>query len=168
MNKIFFRRQAFIAGTIFITAVLLGLLVNRCRPDPLPLVQDWKKTLALRMERQFPGEIAIIDLPRMSQLYKDKDVLVLDARPQDFFLLERIPGARSLPLEEADRLLPDLLKNLSPGTHIITYCEDSTCEAGLGLGKKLVQAGHLDVAVFLGGMAKWQTENMPVAGGEES
>lgn len=167
MNKKFFRRQAFIAGAIFITAVLLGFLVNRFRPEPLPLVQDWKETLALRMERLTPSEMAIIDLPRMSQLYKDKDVVILDARSQDFFLLERIPGARSLPLEDVDRLLPGLLKNLPPGTRIVTYCEDSTCEAGLSLGKKLVQAGCLDVAVFLGGMAKWQAGNMPVADGEE-
>ncbi|MEW5724746.1 MAG: rhodanese-like domain-containing protein [Thermodesulfobacteriota bacterium] len=160
-------KQALVALALVLAASATALAVNALRPDPLPLVQDWDETMARRSEKQLPGGTAALDLKRMTELYRSESVVVLDARPGDFFQFEHIPGARNLPLEDADRLIPELLQDLPPGVRLITYCDGVSCPKARELGLKLVEAGHKDVAVFVGGIEEWTLADLPVASGPE-
>ena len=166
MTRALLFQEALKALAILVAASVIGLAVNASRTESLPLVQDWDETMVRRQtEKLLPEGIAVLDTGRMAEIYRNKNVVILDARPEDFHSIERIPGARSLPLEEADRLIPGLLKDLPAGTRIITYCDDVLCPAGLKLGLKLVRAGYPDVAVYLEGLSGWTAQGMPVAGG---
>ncbi len=152
-------------GLVLLSA-LLGLSVNSVRRDSLPLVQDWDKARAAAIEQKAAGALTIISPEEAGELFGKNGVLFLDARSRDFFEFERIPKAGSLPLEEADSLLPELLKEIPGGTRIITYCDGETCPSALELAGKIRAAGHGNVAVFLGGISDWVSRGMPTESGE--
>ncbi|MGZ9722185.1 ArsR/SmtB family transcription factor [Rhizobium miluonense] len=54
---------------------------------------------------------------------KDKDVTLLDVRPDDEFALGHLPGAINIPLEELERRLADLPKE----QEIVAYCRGPYC-----------------------------------------
>lgn len=167
MKGAFILRQAVTAAALVAAAAGLGLGANALRSEPLPLVQDWEATLARRAEERLPGGVVSLDRAQMARLYRRGDVLVLDARPHDFFLMEHIPGAKSCPVEKADQVLPGLLKGLPESTRIITYCDGGACEASLKLAQKILQAGRGNVAVYTGGMLEWLEAGLPVSRGED-
>ena len=84
------------------------------------------------------------------------------ARHSDFWSLERIPGAKNIPMDEADQVLSSFLQNVPSGTRIITYCDGAGCHDAQDLGVKIIEAGHKDVAVFLGGIMEWLDQGLPV------
>ncbi|MEW6264595.1 MAG: rhodanese-like domain-containing protein [Thermodesulfobacteriota bacterium] len=163
----FLIRQTLAAAAIVLVAALIGLAANAIRPEPLPLIQDWEETLARRSERQLPDGLIAVDLERMKSLYLRPDILVLDARPKDFYRLEHIPGAESLPLDQAGTLLSNLSQRLMSSRRVIVYCEGVTCPAGRELGRRLKAAGVADVAVYLGGLEEWTVHGLPVAAGDK-
>ena len=150
---------------IIIISMALGLGVNFLRPNSLPWSQDWEETLARRSEQTLPDGLVVIDLQRMKQIYEQKDVIVLDARSNLFFKFQHIPGAQNLPVEEADQRLPEFVSKLPSDVRVITYCDSATCHFAKDLARKLLEAGHKDVAVFLGGIAEWQESGMPTTSG---
>lgn len=84
--------------------------------------------------------------------------LFLDARRGDDFLAGRIPGARSVPVWEADvddRVL-GLMGEFPPDTHVVTYCTGGRCEDSHLLREKLLAAGFARVDVYHDGMPGWE------------
>ena len=161
-------KQLIIAVLIVVAAAGTGLVVNAFRSDSLPLVQDWEKTLADRNKKSMPAEIATIDFQKMSEIYTQKGVMVLDARPRVFYEYERIPGSKSMPVDEADSLLPTFMKSLPSSITIITYCDSSSCPASKKLSRKILESGHNQVIVYVGGMLEWTQRKMPVERDEKS
>lgn len=147
---------------IVLVSGIAALCVNALRPNSLPLFSDWDAIVEERAQAQKPTEILIIPIEVMEQEYQKENVLVVDARAYDFFQMEHVPGARSLPLEEADAKLAELLAKVDPETKIITYCSGFSCAAAMDLAKKIVGHGRKKVAVFLGGMEEWQSLGLPV------
>ena len=164
MNLGFLLRQAGLALVIASAATLVGVAVNALRPEPLPWVQNWDETLAARAREELAGKLGSVDLEAVQLLLGRDKVIILDARPADFYVFEHIPGARSLPVDEADRLLPDLLDNLAPDVRIVTYCESVTCPDSRRLGLKILEAGHPNVSVFMGGIEEWISRGLRVEG----
>ncbi len=163
----FWTRQALIALGLVGLALIVGLGVNFVRPEGLPLVQDWSETLARRAEERLPEGVAVLPPDRMAGLAGRADVVLLDARPRVFYELEHIPGAYSLPVEEAEGRIRDLLGRLGSGVRIVTYCGDPTCPAGRELAAKIRASGHPDVAVFLAGIEAWRAAGRPLAAGPD-
>ncbi|MBU2548433.1 MAG: rhodanese-like domain-containing protein [Proteobacteria bacterium] len=171
MNASIFRSEQIIGSlraasgraTLFVAlACLAGLAFNALRPDSLPLFQDWRALEAEQAAVRLATGLVALDTDRVARLYTEKHVLVLDARARDFYLMEHIPGALSMPLDEADARLGELLRALPPDTLVITYCDSVTCEMGQELGRKVLAAGHARVGVYLEGMADWLRRGMPV------
>lgn len=157
-------RQFFIAVAVVIGASCVGLTVNYFRAAPLPLVQDWKKTIEEKERKQSSGKLEILDLETMTSIYDKENVVVFDARPEEFYMFERIPGARSLPLDNAETLIPGILKEIKEDVLIITYCDGVTCPSARKLGLEILKAGHGNVSVFLGGLEEWTNNGMPTDG----
>ena len=155
-------------GVIFILvlASVVGLGMNAFRGNALPWVQDWEVTMNERNRNTMPETIETVDIAQMSRLYQSKDVLVLDARPEDFWKFERIPGSKSLPVENAELLVPELLSKIPREMKIITYCDGGSCHSSRELGEKILKAGHGKVAVFIGGMEEWMSGGKPIESDE--
>jgi rhodanese-related sulfurtransferase len=159
----FWPKQSLIILGIVLLSLCIGLVSNQFRAQPLPLVQDWSKTIEERTRKELQAQgVKEISFEAMAEAVRLKKALILDARPKDFFLLEHIPEARSLPVKEFEKYTPQVLKDYSQLDPIIIYCEGGACPDSSTLAQKIRQAGWLNVSVYTGGIMEWQEKEMPV------
>jgi len=85
------------------------------------------------------------------------EVVVLDVRPEEEFVVAHLPHARSLPLDELKKRLAELPK----GVPVVAYCRGPFClmakDAVALLRKKGYRAFHLT-----DGVAEWRAQGLPV------
>jgi len=83
------------------------------------------------------------------------DVLWVDTRPPQDYLLDRIPGALPLSVEQWNLLSPDILA-AAGGKHVVVYCADNACTSARAVADRLKRDGKLDkVYVLKGGFQAW-------------
>jgi rhodanese-related sulfurtransferase len=86
--------------------------------------------------------------------------LWVDARPDDEFTADHVPGAFSLNEDHWSELLPQFLPNWSPGKKVIVYCSAESCNAARDVAKRLRDEAQLkDVFVLNGGWEAWLKRN---------
>lgn len=85
------------------------------------------------------------------------EVLVLDVRPEDEYAVAHLPHARSLPVDELNKRIAELPKDVP----VVAYCRGPFClmakDAVELLRKKGYQAFHLT-----DGVAEWRSRGLPV------
>lgn len=87
-------------------------------------------------------------------------VLWVDARPDDEFVRDHVPGAFSLNEDHWSELLPQFLPNWSPEKKVIVYCSAESCNAARDVAKRLRDEAQLkDVFVLDGGWEAWVKRN---------
>ena len=96
----------------------------------------------------------------------ESGALLIDARSPELYQEGHLPGARSLPLVEAEAFLPDFLQEVPPEKTLILYCSGFGCPDSFDLGLQLIEEGYQDVRVFEGGYPEWRDAGRPVEGGE--
>lgn len=110
------------------------------------------------------GEPLQVQLSAVKRFVDAGAAMIVDAREPQEYDSGHIPGAVSLPYEQA---LPETLEALDAGPRpIITYCDGGTCELSMDLAWDLVRAGHSKVLVFMGGFPQWKAAGYPVETGE--
>lgn len=87
-------RDLIFVGLIGIASILLGLLVNAIRPQPLPIIPiESDVALSQSVAEPYAAEIAppaYVDLEQAMQAHNDGSALFVDARPKEFFDLGHI------------------------------------------------------------------------------
>ncbi len=91
----------------------------------------------------------------------DRGALFLDARPRDFWRMNRIPGALSLPEDDFDRAFAALEGQLRRASGIVVYCSGFGCEASHVVARKLRERG-LIAAILNEGIPAWQDAGFPM------
>lgn len=86
-----------------------------------------------------------------------KDVLWVDARPEEEYRVEHVPGAILLNLESWDRLFPEFLDRWASGRRVVVYCSAATCELSREVAERLRKSGIPSVFVLKGGWEAWKT-----------
>lgn len=146
-------------------SLLLGLLSNALRREPLPLL--YRNREARMMKTVSSGNLAafvepeILDLKQALLAQKDSSVLFVDARESDFFGEGHIPGAVNLPRE--DILLAKT--KVIPGDEarrLVVYCSGEDCEDARIVAKGLSALGYSKVSVYAGGWEEWTASGAPV------
>jgi rhodanese-related sulfurtransferase len=80
----------------------------------------------------------------------------VDARPDEEFAHDHVPGAFSLNEDHWNGLLPQFLPNWSPGKKVIVYCSAASCNAARDVAKRLRDEAQLtEVFVLQGGWEEW-------------
>ena len=80
----------------------------------------------------------------------------VDARPDDEYARDHIPGAFSLNEDHWNELLAQFLPNLSPDKKVVVYCSAESCNAAREVAKRLRDEAQLkDVFVLQGGWEEW-------------
>ena len=80
----------------------------------------------------------------------------VDARPDEEFAREHVPGAFSLNEDHWNELLPQFLPNWSPEKKVVVYCSAQSCNAALEIAKRLREEAQLqNVFVLQGGWEEW-------------
>ena len=103
-----------------------------------------------------PSELATVDQARAW----GGNVIWVDARPDDEFASDHVPGAISLNEDRWNELLPEFLAVWSPGKKIVVYCSSLSCNASREVARRLRKEAQLpDVFVLEGGWEAWLKKN---------
>lgn len=80
----------------------------------------------------------------------------VDARPDDEYSRDHVPGAFSLNEDRWNELLPQFLPNWSPDKKVVVYCSAQSCNAAREVAKRLRDEAQLqNVFVLEGGWEGW-------------
>jgi rhodanese-related sulfurtransferase len=91
----------------------------------------------------------------------DRGALFLDARPRDFWRMNRIHGALPLPEDDFDRAYAEVEPQLRRATGIVVYCSGFGCEASHIVARKLRERGFI-AAILDEGLPAWQDAGFPL------
>jgi rhodanese-related sulfurtransferase len=152
------------AAAIFLLGVLAGLAVHH----RLVLDAFSGRIAAPSPAGEQAGPAAYpapVGLAEVRELAAAGAVLV-DARSRELYAEGHLPGARSLPLAEADARLDAFRREAPPEAVLVIYCSGYRCPDSFDLGVKLLAAGWRDVRVFEGGFPEWHDAGLPVEKGE--
>ena len=84
----------------------------------------------------------------------------VDARPDDEFARDHVPGALSLNEDRWNELLPQFLAAWSPGKKIVVYCSTESCDLAREAAERLRKEAQIsDVFVLQGGWEAWLKKN---------
>jgi len=84
------------------------------------------------------------------------NVIWVDARPDNEFERDHIPGAILLNEDRWNELLPQFLGQWSPEKQVVVYCSAQSCNASREVAKRLREEAQLkDVFVLGGGWEEW-------------
>ncbi len=84
----------------------------------------------------------------------------VDARPDEEFSRDHVPGAFSLNEDHWNELLAQFLPNLSPDKKVVVYCSAESCNAAREVAKRLRDEAQLtEVFVLQGGWEGWVKKN---------
>jgi rhodanese-related sulfurtransferase len=84
------------------------------------------------------------------------NVTWVDARPDEEFARDHVPGAISLNEDRWNELLPGLLNVWSPDKKVIVYCSSQSCNASREVARRLRDEAQLkNVFVLEGGWEAW-------------
>jgi len=84
----------------------------------------------------------------------------VDARPDEEFSRDHVPGAFSLNEDHWNELLAQFLPNLSPDKKVVVYCSAESCNAAREVAKRLRDEAQLkDVFVLQRGWEEWVRKN---------
>jgi rhodanese-related sulfurtransferase len=103
-----------------------------------------------------PSELATVDQARAW----GGNVIWVDARPDNEFASDHVPGAISLNEDRWNELLPQFLAAWSPGKKVVVYCSSLSCNASREVARRLRKEAQLpDVFVLEGGWEAWLKKN---------
>jgi rhodanese-related sulfurtransferase/DNA-binding transcriptional ArsR family regulator len=117
------------------------------------LVRDYFET---------PESLEPIDRHELLDRARQGLVTVIDVRPFEEYLSGHIPGAVSVPVEELERRLGDMPRDLE----IIAYCRGPYCVYAVKAVELLKKRGF-KTRRFEEGIPEWRSAGLPVSVGEE-
>jgi rhodanese-related sulfurtransferase len=146
-------------AAILLISAVLGLTVNYFRPHGLPLVAH--KSPESRLTSTESGESLSIPIGEAEALFYTRTAVVVDARPEELYRQGHIQGALSLPSNELDDRLPELMAGVPLDAAIITYCDGTGCNSSKEVAFALMDNGYTNVRVLINGWTVWQEANLP-------
>jgi rhodanese-related sulfurtransferase/DNA-binding transcriptional ArsR family regulator len=114
----------------------------------------------VRLYYEEPDEFEPVSARELQDRLAAEEVVVLDVRPAEEYRMGHIPAARSIPIEELERCLPELPRD----REIVAYCRGPFClfsvEAVALLRRHGFQARRLEE-----GLPDWRRKGLPVRTG---
>jgi rhodanese-related sulfurtransferase len=99
--------------------------------------------------------------PDQGKVLHERGALFLDARPRDFWRMNRIPGALALPEDDFDAAYAEVEPRLRRARAIVVYCSGYGCEASHIVARRLRDKGF-DAAILDEGLPAWEEAGLPV------
>jgi rhodanese-related sulfurtransferase len=102
-------------------------------------------------------ELALADAERLTP-----PVIWLDARPDEEYAAQHVPGALSLNEDRWEELLPKFMAVWQPGTRVVVYCDSQRCDASRAVAVRLRHELQINnVFVLQGGWKAWLEVHKP-------
>ena len=138
---------------ILIAGTMLGVVYNFASPSGIPL--------APRVWRYPPPARIGIDDARARRAAGE--ILIVDARPTEFYDQRHIRDALNLPLALFDFVYMMRFSQMDPQRPIVVYGRNISRHYDEELAYKLTQRGHRHVFVLTGGLEAWQVKGFDVS-----
>jgi rhodanese-related sulfurtransferase len=151
-------------GLIVLVSSFVGAAVN------FPLVRRFfagEFRQAFIDEEKYAG-LRFITLAEAADLFARGLAVFIDSRTRTDFASGHIPGALSLPQDEAKdtsglrERIDQAPASLSPERTLVVYCEAEDCQTSLALAKLIHGQGFRDIRILMGGWAEWSAAGLPV------
>jgi rhodanese-related sulfurtransferase len=127
---------------------------------PAPVATDIRAGLPVIPDLGRPLQV---ELPTVEKFVNAAGALIVDAREREAFAAGHIPGAVSIPFEDAAREPAVLEKLDARGRPVIVYCSGGSCESSRMLADLMVRDFAMRrVLVYEGGFAEWAKSGKPV------
>ena len=86
-----------------------------------------------------------------------ENAIWIDARPDEEFARDHVPGALSLNEDRWNELLPQFLAVWSPEKKIVVYCSAASCNLAEDVARRLRAEAKLpnDIRILKGGWEAW-------------
>jgi len=85
-----------------------------------------------------------------------ENAIWVDARPDEEFQRDHVPGAILLNEDRWNELLPQFLQKWSPEKRVVVYCSSQSCSASREVARRLRHEAQLkNVFVLQGGWEEW-------------
>ena len=107
--------------------------------------------MALQKIATEPNDLVPSDRETLMKMARRGEVVVLDVRPADEYLMKHLPFARSIPLDELRHRLAELPKDRP----IVAYCRGPYCLMAKDAVELLRREGFSS-AHLRGGVAEWE------------
>jgi rhodanese-related sulfurtransferase len=134
---------------LVLTGASVGLAAAAHLADPAGFARnpDVLEQLHAARHPRDPGRVTPAELSASGS-----PVLLIDARTPAQFAATRIPGAVNIPITGSYRRNLRLLASVPRGTHVVLYCNSSSCPWGEALAKSTLFHDFDRVSVLDGGM----------------
>jgi rhodanese-related sulfurtransferase len=86
---------------------------------------------------------------------RNDEFVLLDVRPQEFFLKGSLPGAENIPFHDDNFAV--MVKKMLPekSTPVVIYCQNADCQASAKAAAQLAEMGYKNVSDYEKGYDHW-------------
>ncbi|MGE0082784.1 MAG: rhodanese-like domain-containing protein [Desulfococcaceae bacterium] len=142
---------------ILFMGLALGLFFNLANPAGIRIIPpSWSA----------PPSASIPLLPAKSRIDKGQ-VMLVDARPAEFYQQKHIPGAVNIPPALFDFLYMMHFADAAPDHEIIVYGRNISRHYDSTVAAELAKRGHERVFILEGGLDVWEKNGYPTASEKE-
>jgi rhodanese-related sulfurtransferase len=140
------------AAVLCIIAVFISFVVNFFNPAGFSLIG--KSGLDKR--------IKVIESKEAYLKFQKGDSVFIDARDEDEYKAERIPGSVNIPSTILKMELIDAMEKLGSDSELVLYC-GAGCKSAENLAKRILENGF-SMRLFLlkGGLSEWEKSGYPM------
>lgn len=133
-----------------LAALLLGLGTKTAFPDGF----------AGAGEPQEETEFSRVTWQEAGPRVESGEWLLVDAREEEHFHAQHIPGAISLPSHSYPEMLEFFAEEQGKTKTVVVYCGTEDCDVSTDLAVRLRdEAGYRDVRILEGGFLAWQRQH---------
>ena len=113
----------------------------------------------------FEMELPQIDHDELKQIMDRDQIILIDTRPEEAFLSDRIPGAINIPIGSSEINLLESLANLQSqadlqgqkGKRVVAYCQNDRCGWADRMGSIISKRTAIPVSVYAEGINGWHS-----------
>jgi rhodanese-related sulfurtransferase len=113
------------------------------------------------LPRVFESRLREISADEAWNLFKTERAIFLDARDEQDYRQDHIPGAINLPMRKWNQVWPRLSHRLPKESAIVLYCYGGKCGLSTRMGKRLLELGWERPLVLRRGWPEWKEAGFP-------
>lgn len=130
-----------------LAALALGLITKAAFPEGFGFIEEPEEA----------AEFARVALAEAAPRVLAGEWLLVDAREEEQFAAQHIPGALSLPANSYPEMLEFFAEEHGTAQTVVVYCGTEDCDLSSELAARLRdEAGYKDIRILDGGLLAWQ------------
>lgn len=156
------RRGAFQSLVLLLVGVMAGTVVNMLHPEGISWRGEWSQE---RGAVASSDGLQPISLEEAKMFHEAGVALFLDVRDYDAYRQGHLPGARNVPIHEAEGRISEIRGMSDAGMMVITYCHGIECPLASQMAHTLKAHGISSVRPLVSGWSAWTGAGYPVERG---